>query len=604
MSNEQTDEFASADVAILGSLLTAGAMGTDSAERLLTSADAAGITPEWFREAKHHNMYAAINAAWRRFHALDVFQIKDCYDALARGDEGFGPSKYRGEVTPFAPIYEELIDQTATTAHFEYYLYKFKRKHAYGVVHKRLATALSELTPDNVDIETESLARSLIDMSDQLVKGDANQGKKLSAFMADSVAKKRKLHEERFIKHNWEYMDGEPWPWHCMNKIFAGLKTGLHVIGALTSDGKSTMASNLSVFWNERGIRHGYFSIDMAAEQMADRYPCVAGRVSLAKLNFGGSAEDLRKFESGFAVQSELDNVTLSEEDDVGRIALQVARGVRSEGWRAIIIDYIQLLTENEKGQMPEYTRVQHVVKAAKRIAKKHKIPVICLAQLSRAFEKELRDQMSKPGTDAIGDSAEIARAAASITVLYKDADMVKYWEENPPTQLAFGDKDDMAIRCKVVSVAHEDEDMKKQRRQGQLSLAKTLRPMWVDVIKNQQGGKARVPFVMYPNYFLFRPGNEDGLDKEVMIGGKSKRLPVGKFEAICDDWTYTAEDWWLEMTGAMPQRGCRLMGETYAQMRERFAREREKHPEVKHFVREYDQRGEVTGWHWQEAKQ
>lgn len=50
----------------------------DDAERLLTKADDAGVAPDWFREPKHHNMYAAIQAAWRRFHALDVFQIKDC----------------------------------------------------------------------------------------------------------------------------------------------------------------------------------------------------------------------------------------------------------------------------------------------------------------------------------------------------------------------------------------------------------------------------------------------------------------------------------------------------------------------------------------------
>jgi hypothetical protein len=56
-------------------------------------------------------------------------------------------------------------------------------------------------------------------------------------------------------------------------------------------------------------------------------------------------------------------------------------------------------------------------------------------------------------------------------------------------------------------------------------------------------------------------------------------------FEQIRDDWTYTEQDWWLEMTGAMPQRGVKLMGETYEQMKERFARERDAHKEVAHFV-------------------
>ena len=69
------------------------------------------------------------------------------------------------------------------------------------------------------------------------------------------------------------------------------------------------------------------------------------------------------------------------------------------------------------------------------------------------------------------------------------------------------------------------------------------------------------------------------------MVGGKSKLLPIGMFQQIRDDWTYTGEDWWLEMTGVIPQRGCKLMGETYEQMRERMARERAAHPEVAHFV-------------------
>ena len=37
--------------------------------------------------------------------------------------------------------------------------------------------------------------------------------------------------------------------------------------------------------------------------------------------------------------------------------------------------------------------------------------------------------------------------------------------------------------------------------------------------------------------------------------------------------------------------------------MRERMAEERKRHPDVKQFVREYDERGNVTGWHWENEK-
>ena len=150
---------------------------------------------------------------------------------------------------------------------------------------------------------------------------------------------------------------------------------------------------------------------------------------------------------------------------------------------------------------------------------------------------------------------------------------------------LAYADPDDKAYQFGITSAADEDEKTQAERRMGQLSLARQLRPVWFDVKKNQQGRCGKVPFVMFPNYFLFRPGNSDGEKRDVMVDGKSKRLPTEMFEQIRDDWTFTEQDWWLEMTGAMPQRGVKLMGETYEQMHERFARERDAHPEVAHFV-------------------
>ena len=372
------------------------------------------------------------------------------------------------------------------------------------------------------------------------------------------------------------------------------------------------MSADLSVFWNERGIKHGIVCIDMAGEQLADRYPSIMEQVSLAKLNFGGSADDVAKFERGYKRAAEQDNVWITEEDGAKTIEYLCYRGVKTLGWKAVIIDYIQLVSPDEKGQMPEYTRVQRATQAVKRIAKRLKIPIICLAQLSRSFEKEVREgKYSEPGLDAIGDSAEIARAAASVTVIYYDEDVRRYWYENPPTQLAFGDRNNMAYVHGVTSQAEEDAadeqnglrpgSTAEARRKGQLSLAKSFRPMWVNVIKNQQGGRGKMPFIMYPGYFLFRPGDVEGEDESVLLGGKEKKLPIGKFEHICDDWTYAAQDWWLEMTGAMPQRGCKLMGETYAEMRVRQAAERARHPEVRHYVRDYDANGRnVVGWHWE----
>ena len=582
-------DFASADVMVLGVLAASVGRDDQSVAYAMSSIERFGVKDDWFRDLRHKQFFGAVSAAWREHHTLDVFHVKQKYEA----DDGIG----------FVALFEELMESNAIDSHLDYYLKALKQKAIYGRVHKMTAEWLSEMKPDNIGIQIEDFAKNLHDFQESLADSDSGL-RKLKDYVEQSVAKKKKLHEERFIKHNWEFMDGLPWPWHCMNQIFTGLKPGLHIVAALASQGKSTMAADLSVFWNERGIKHGIVCIDMAGEQYVDRYPSIMERVSLAKLNFGGSADDVAKFERGFRRAAELDNVWITEEDGAKTIEYLCYRGVKTLGWEAVIIDYIQLVSPEEKGQMPEYTRVQRATQAIKRIAKQLKKPIICLAQLSRQFEKELREgKYAEPGLDSIGDSAEIARAASSVTVIYYDEDMRKYWKENPPTQLAFGDKADKAWQYGVVDANDETADEAVARRSGQVSLAKALRPMWVEVLKNQQGGRGKLPFVMFPNYFLMRPGNIEGEDVEVTVGGKQKKLPVGKFEQLCDDWTYAAEDWWLEMTNAMPQRGCKLMGETYAQMRERMAEERKRHPDVKQFVREYDERGDVTGWHWENEK-
>lgn len=557
-------DFASADVMVLG-VLVSSMYGLCDAALAMKSIERFGVKPSWFRDTRFKNLFEAMVKSWQENHTLDIFHVKECFD---------GPG--------FSDVCEELSDVCAMIAHLDYYLDALKQKHVYTVVHRLMAEQLKELTPGNIGIQVEDFVKKIHDLQNELADND-NGLKQLGDYMESSIALKQKLHEERFVKHNWEYLDGLRWPWKEVDQIFSGLKTGLHILAALASQGKSTMAVDLSVFWNEIGVKHGFFSIDMAADQLADRYPCVVNRCSLAKLNFGGSSDDIEKFKEGFKKSVRLNNVWISEVDNAKTMEYQCYRGVKTLGWKAIIIDYIQLVHVDDEKTALEYTRVQHAVQAIKSIAKRLKVPIVCLAQLSRAFETQLREKGFAPGLDAIGDSAEIARAAASVTCIYQDEEMRKYWLEHPPVRLAYADPNDAMVKYGLV--CDEDELTMKQRREGQVNLAKTLRPVWFDVKKNQQGRCGKIPFVMFPNYFMFRPGNSDGEKSEVQIDGKTKKLPVQMFEQIRDDWTYTEQDWMLQVTNALPQRGVKLMGETIEQMHERFERERLQHPEVKHFV-------------------
>lgn len=541
--------------------------GADGA-RCFRVVEEQGVDKEWFRDPRYQKVFEAMMAEFKEFGFVDMFKV------VNRLKDGAG----------LIDTYQELIDAYTTTAHLEHYINQLRKRHVYHVIHRTGYEFLKELNPDNVVESVETFSHQLANLQDLLANGD-KELMQLSDFREESIAKKLKLHQERFVNHNWKFLDGLAWPWQCLNQIYTGIKPGLHIVAALPGQGKTAMSVDLSCYWNVTGVKHGYVCIDMSAAQLADRYPAMMSQVSLARLNFGAPKGDVDLFADGWKTTANFNNVWITEVDDTKRIRELVYRGVKSLGWKAIIVDYLQLVSPDGVKSDLAYLRVKYATQELHKLAKELKIPVIALVQLNKNFATEARKEGRGAELDDLGDSSEIARAAETILVMYKDHQISKYWETTPPTQLAFGDKNDVLVREGFVQ--GETSEQANARRGGQLSLAKILRPMWVDVIKNRQGGPGKIPFVFYPNYLLFRPGNHLAPKSEIVLSGKTVEAPVQGFEQIMDDWIYTKQDWILEATGAMPERGYKIPGETYEEMHKRIADERAAHPDVRQFVRD-----------------
>ena len=538
-------------------------------------AEEQGVNKDWFRDPRYQKVFEAMMAEFKEFGFVDMFKV------VNRLKDGAG----------LVAAYQETIDAYTTTAHLEHYINQLRKRHVYHVIHKTGYDFLKDLNPDNVVESVEEFSSKIENVKDLLANGD-NDLHRISDFMEVSIAKKKKLHEERFVKHNWKYLEGLPWPWQCLNQVYTGIEKGLHVVAALPGQGKTAMSVCLSCYWNLLGIKHGYVCIDMAADKLSDRYASMLAQVSIARLNFGAPKQDVDLFAKGWKTVAQHNNVWITEASEVKRISELAHRGVNSLGWKAIIVDYLQYVEPSDIKNDAPYIRVKAATQALHKLSKKLKIPIICLVQLTKNFASESRKEGRDPDLGDLGDSSEIARAPETIMILHKDNQISKYWEDNPPTQLAFGDKNDVLVREGFVH--GESEDEAKARRGGQMSLAKILRPIWVDIIKNRDGGPARIPFVFYPNYVLFRPGNHLAPKSEIVLNGKTVEAPVQGFEQIMDDWIYTKQDWILEATGAMPERGYKIPGETYEEMHKRITAERAAHPNVRQFVLDQNGNGHI----------
>jgi replicative DNA helicase len=555
---EQSGNETDIEVGVLGCLLVEQDPGI--VEAAMESYQRYGLCTAWFMSKRNAKVWEACLEEWREKRAVDPILV-----ARRMGED-------RSAVLDVVEAGMGVIG-----THAGYYADAMKCRQAYRLAHRAAMEFSREITPNTVGGMVETFVKQLTEIRD-FIAGGGETLRDVGSFLEDSICMKRWLSEERFVNKNWDSFDGVPLPWGIFNSVYAGLKPGLHIVAALPSQGKTTMAVNFSYYWIRMGIKHGFVCIDMPAEGLADRYACLSGQLSLSKLNFGASKSYVDEFERHFRSFAGEDVVGITEEDAIGRIEYEITRGVKTKGWQTAIIDYLQLVDPELAGSTAPYIKVMEATKAIKRLAKKLKIPIVCLVQLSNQFAKDVRSGTSKvPGLDHLGDSSEIGRAAASVAVLVQDEEVVSYWKENPPIQLAYGDPNHA-----LGKVGGVDPETVRRFETGQKSLAVDgIRPIKYCIIKQQQGGKAVIPMLMFSRYFMFRPGDYEASPKAVAYGEKREKVKMVDYDCfarIRDDWMYNDGDEILELTGGIGLRWTRFPGETTEQFTERIIRERELH--------------------------
>lgn len=484
-------------------------------------AKAAGLCADWFRTDEEKAVFAAMERLASRGGGVDVLA---CYNA-AKAEKG-APEDYAW--------YEKCLDACVSGAHLEYYVRSLRDETVSRGMRALCLSACGELDREPADEVAARLSAQLLECAAQ---GTGREIDKREA-MGEKMALWREVARQRFQLGNAAFCIGVPLPWACLNSVFVGLRPGLHVLGARTSVGKTVFAVNCSQYWQERGIPHAFVSLDMAEGELLARFVASSSRVSLRKLEWGASKEELDKADGAIAAV-EAAPLHVSTEANVGRLGAWLRMMKAKAGIQAVVIDYVQLCHAAQEGPgrlMRMFERVCESVQFLKRLANELKLPMLLLAQLSREVDRAARESVySEPTLADLGDSSEIEKAASSVTLMYRDRIVEELWRKAPPLGLAY----------------------------GQNSLARSLRAVWLKVEKNQQGlAGVRRPFIMYPAYFILRPGSYETREPrqtEMFDAAKNRNVKVvdwsDAFSKVRDDWRTLPEDAALERMGALGDR-------------------------------------------------
>lgn len=382
-----------AEQSVLGSLL----IDRDAIIRI-----ASFVRPTDFYRAANAIIYQAILDLYNRREPPDLITLVDELRRTGRLDDAGGEA-----------YLSELIAAVPTAVHVEYYARIVERT----AVLRRLIDAGSQIVGLGFDASQD--VEDALDTAEKLVFDVAQRRttrdfRSIGEVLEDYFDRLDTLHQHKGT------VVGVPTGFADLDKLTGGLqKSDLIIIAARPAVGKSALglgfAYNSAVRY---GRTVGLFVLEMSAEQIVQRILAMETGI------------DSHRLRLGYIDDSEWSSVTrafgrLSEAaiyiDDTASINIMElrskARRLHAErGLDLLIVDYLQLITgrrtENRVQEISEISR------ALKGLARELNVPVVALAQLSRAVESR---QSHVPMLSDLRESGSIEQDADIVAFIYRE---------------------------------------------------------------------------------------------------------------------------------------------------------------------------------------
>jgi len=210
------------------------------------------------------------------------------------------------------------------------------------------------------------------------------------------------------------------------------LTHGLHdqqliIVAGATSMGKSALASCIAVNVaaldrKRRGV--AYFTLEMSREETIERMVVSEARLDLTNVRgcvFAGGDwgifENAASWVGGLAMYID-DKAAIAPAQLRARTRRAASRFARQGVDLAlVVVDYVQLMTPPERGLQREQ-QVASCTRALKALAKEMRVPVIALAQINRAAEK---NEGSRPNLSNLRESGAVEQDADVVIFVHRE---------------------------------------------------------------------------------------------------------------------------------------------------------------------------------------
>jgi len=390
-----------AERAVIGALLISETAVAAVAEQL---------TPEEFYSETHRIIYAAMMRLYSRGDRIDQITLTNELNSINEFD------RVGGRAYVF-----QLVESVPTASNAARYAEIVRGK----ALLRSVIDVGSRITEDAFR-EPEDVTEAL-DSAEQLIYNVSNNTLKQHLAPVSQLAPGALEMIQRLYEQEGE-VTGVETGFEDLDRLTTGFhKSDLVVLAARPAMGKTAMA--LNAIWHASGEKKmpvAIFSLEMSKEQLVQRLISQTTRIPAQSLRSGNvKAEDWPKLLRGVAQVSEapiwIDDtagVTLMEmRAKVRRLASQLsAQG--GPPLSLVVVDYLQLMIGQGSRNDNRQQEIAEISRGLKVLARDLDVPVLAIAQLSRAVESR---HDKRPMLSDLRDSGAIEQDADMVMFLYRD---------------------------------------------------------------------------------------------------------------------------------------------------------------------------------------
>jgi len=240
------------------------------------------------------------------------------------------------------------------------------------------------------------------------------------------------------IKTHSKGITGVPSGFSTLDRMTSGFQKGdLIVFAGRPSMGKTAMALTLVNNAARQGYGIGIFSLEMAAEQLTLRM--LSSESGIAHQNIRNATITSQEWIELTNVATKLAESKIFIDDtamlDIMSLRAKARKLKASQGISILVIDYLQLLHSTARHEN-RHQEVSEISRSLKALAKELDIPIIALAQLSRAVDSRMD---KRPMLSDLRESGAIEQDADVIAFLYRDVVYNPETEHPSLTELIIG---------------------------------------------------------------------------------------------------------------------------------------------------------------------